>query len=164
MKGRLIPDAKTVGFNNNNNFHKLNEIGLNKAYNNNNKIHVEGNTLYVAGTSNLKDIFDDLTKIPFYGNLKDSTRYNQAKTALDANPNITNLVGHSLGGSVALQFQKDNKKIETITYGAPVLQIGTKQGNRYRFPFDPISYLDNGAITVNKFNINPHSYSNYELN
>ena len=50
MKGRLIPDAKTVGFNHNNNFHKLNEIGLNKA--NNNKIHVEGDTLYIAGTSN----------------------------------------------------------------------------------------------------------------
>ena len=50
MKGRLIPDVKTVGFNHNNNFHKLNEIGLNKAYNNN-KIHVEGDTLYVAGTS-----------------------------------------------------------------------------------------------------------------
>ena len=164
MKGRLIPDAKTVGFNNNNNFHKLNEIGLNKAYNNNNKIHVEGNTLYVAGTSNLKDIFDDLTKIPFYGNLKDSTRYNQAKTALDANPNITNLVGHSLGGSVILDIQKNNSKMTSTTYGAPVIQIGTKQGNRYRFPFDPISYLDNGAITVNKFNINPHSYSNYELN
>jgi len=164
MKGRLIPDAKTVGFNHNNNFHKLNEIGLNKAYNNNNKIHVDGNTLYVAGTSNLKDVYDDLTKIPFYGNLKDSTRYNQAKTALDANPNITNLVGHSLGGSVILDIQKNNSKMTSTTYGAPVIQIGTKQGNRYRFPFDPISYLDNGAITVNKFNINPHSYSNNELN
>ena len=161
MKGRLIPDAKTIGFNNNNNFHKLNEIGLNKAYNNNNKIHVEGDTLYIAGTSNLKDVYDDVTKIPFYGSIMDSTRYNQAKTALDSNQNIKNLVGHSLGGSVALQFQKDNNKFETTTYGAPVFKIGTKQGNRYRFPFDPVSYLDNGALTVNKFSINPHSYSNY---
>ena len=63
-----------------------------------------------------------------------------------------------------LRNTKNNAKYKTTTYGAPVLQIGTKQGNRYRFPFDPISYLDNGAITVNKFNINPHSYSNYELN
>ena len=91
----------------------------------------------------------------------DSTRYNQAKTALDSNPHITKLVGHSLGGSVALQFQQNNAKYNTITYGAPVLQIGTKQGNRFRFPFDPVSYLDNGAITVDKFSINPHSYSNY---
>ena len=161
MKGRLIPDAKPIGFNNNNNFHKLNEIGLNKAYINHNKIHVDNDTLYIAGTSDLKDVYDDVTKIPFYGSVMDSTRYNQAKTVLDSNPHIKNLVGHSLGGSVALELQKHNQKMTSTTYGAPILQIGTKQGNRYRFPFDPISYLDNGAITVNKFSINPHSYSNY---
>ena len=161
MKGRFIPYTKAVGFRNNNNFHKLNESGLNKAYNNHNKIHVEGDTLYIAGTSNLKDVYDDVTKIPFYGSITDSTRYNLAKTALDSNPHITNLVGHSLGGSVALQFQQNNAKYKTTTYGAPVLQIGTKQGNRFRFPFDPVSYLDNGALTVDKFSINPHSYTNY---
>ena len=120
MKGRLIPDAKTIGFNNNNNFHKLNEIGLNKAYNNNNKIHVDGDTLFIAGTSNLKDAYDDITKIPFYGSTMDSTRYNQAKTALDSNPHIKNLVGHSLGGSISLEIQKNNAKYKTTTYGAPV--------------------------------------------
>ena len=165
MKGRLIPDAKTIGFNNNTNFHKLNEIGLNKAYNNNNKIHVEGNTLYVAGTSNLNDVFDDITKIPFYGDLKNSTRYNQAKTALNSNKNITKIIGHSLGASVALQLQKDNNKFETTTYGAPVLQLNPFiTGNRYRFKNDPISMFDNGAITVDTFKLNPHSYSNFELN
>ena len=161
MKGRLIPYTKPIGFNNNNNFHKLNENGLNKAYNSHNKIHVDNDTLYIAGTSNLKDVYDDLTKIPFYGNLKDSTRYNQAKIALDFNPNINKIVGHSLGGSVALEFQKNNPKYNTTTYGAPVLQIGSKLGNRYRFPYDPVSYLDNGAITVDKINFNPHSYYNY---
>jgi hypothetical protein len=62
--------------------------------------------MYIAGTSNLKDVYDDITKIPFFGTITDSTRYNQAKTALDLNPNITKIVGHSLGGSVALEFQK----------------------------------------------------------
>ena len=161
MKGQLIPYTKRIGFNNNNNFHKLNENGLNKAYNNLNKIHVQGDTMYIAGTSNLKDVYDDITKIPFFGTITDSTRYNQAKTALDLNPNITKIVGHSLGGSVALEFQKNNPKYNTTTYGAPVLQIGSKQGNRFRFPYDPVSYLDNGAITVDKFNLNPHSYANY---
>ena len=161
MKGQLIPYTKLIGFNNNNNFHKLNENGLNKAYNNLNKIHVQGDTMYIAGTSNLKDVYDDITKIPFFGTITDSTRYNQAKTALDLNPNITKIVGHSLGGSVALEFQKNNPKYNTTTYGAPVLQIGSKQGNRFRFPYDPVSYLDNGAITVDKINFNPHSYSNY---
>ena len=163
MKGRLIPYTKAVGFHNNNNFHKLNESGLNKAYNNHNKVFVNGNTLYVAGTSNIKDVFDDITKIPFYGNLKDSTRYIQAKNALDSNPNINKIVGHSLGGSVALQLQKDNNKYESTTYGAPVLQLNPFiTGNRYRFKNDPVSMLDNGAITVDDgFRLNPHSYSNY---
>ena len=101
MKGAIIPYTNTIGFNNNNNFHKLNEKGLNNAYNNHNKIHVENDTLYIAGTSDLKDVYDDITKIPFFGTVKDSTRYNQAKTALDSNPNITKLIGHSLGASVA---------------------------------------------------------------
>ena len=86
MKNPKIGYTKTTGFNNNNNFHKLNETGLYNAYNNINKVHVDGDTLYVAGTSNLNDVYDDISKIPFYGNLKDSTRYNQAKTALDSNP------------------------------------------------------------------------------
>ena len=165
MKNPEISFTKTTGFNNNNNFHKLNEIGLNNAYNNINKVYVNGNTLYVAGTSNLKDVYDDISKIPFYGNLKDSTRYNQAKNALDSNPNINNIVGHSLGGSVALQLQKNNNKYETTTYGAPVLQLNPFiTGNRYRFKNDPVSMLDNGAITVDMFKLNPHSYSNFNLN
>ena len=161
MKGVIIPYTKPIGFNNNNNFHKLNEMGLNNAYNNHNKIHVENDTLYIAGTSDLKDVYDYITKIHFFGTVKDSTRYNQAKTALDSNPNITKIIGHSLGGSVALEFQKNHPTYNTTTYGAPVLQIGSKIGNRYRFPYDPVSYLDNGAITIDKFNFNPHSYSNY---
>ena len=165
MKYPQIAYTKNIGFNNNNNFHKLNEMGLNSAYNNTNKVHVNGNTLYVAGTSSLKDAYDDITKIPFYGDIKNSTRYNQAKNVLNDNPNINKIIGHSLGGSVALELQKDNNKFETTTYSAPVLQLNPfVTGNRYRFKNDPISMFDNGAITVNKFNLNPHSYSNYELN
>ena len=152
MKGKLIRQKKVVGFNNDNTFHKLNEIGLNKAYNSKNKVYAENNTLYIAGTSDLNDVYDDITKIPIWGSVRKSTRYNQAKTALESNPNITNLVGHSLGGSVTLEFQKNNPKYQTTTYGAPVLQFDTKTGKRFRFPFDPVSYLDNGAITVDTFN------------
>jgi hypothetical protein len=38
--------------------------GLDKAYALDNKINVNGDTLYVAGTSYLQDVWDDL-KIPF---------------------------------------------------------------------------------------------------
>ena len=110
MKYPQIAYTKILVFNNNNNYHKLNEIGLNNAYNNANKVHVQGDTLFVAGTSNLKDAYDDVSKIPFYGDIKNSTRYNQAKNALDSNPNINKIIGHSLGGSIGLQLQKDNSK------------------------------------------------------
>ena len=70
MKGGIIPYTKPIGFNNNNNFHKLNEMGLNNAYNNHNKIHVENDTLYIAGTSDLKDVYDDITKYIFLEQLK----------------------------------------------------------------------------------------------
>ena len=102
MKGTLIKHSKVAGFNNNNNFHKLNEIGLNKAYNSKNKVYAENKTLYIAGTSDLNDVYDDISKIPIWGSIQNSTRYKQARDALSANPNITNLVGHSLGGSVTL--------------------------------------------------------------
>ena len=165
MKYPQIAYTKNIGFNNNNNFHKLNEIGLNNAYSNDNKVYVKGETMYIAGTSDLKDAFDDISKIPFYGDIKNSTRYNQAKKLLETNPQVQNLTGHSLGASIALQLQKDNSKYHTTTYGAPVLQLNPfTTGNRYRFKNDPISMFDNGAITIDSIRLNPHSYKNIDLN
>jgi hypothetical protein len=54
-----IPTTKNLGFNNN--FHKVNEIGLQKAYNSYNKVHVDGDTMFIAGTSNKQDWIDDFT-------------------------------------------------------------------------------------------------------
>ena len=41
-------------------FHKRNEIGLGNAYKSRNKLFVEDDALFVAGTSNLQDVWDDL--------------------------------------------------------------------------------------------------------
>ena len=154
--------TKTIGFNNNVHFHKLNEIGLNKAYESNNKTHVDNDTLYIAGTSNLRDVWDDITKIPFWGNIKNSQRYKQAEQVLNNNPKVKNIVSHSLGSSVALEFEKDNKdRFKTTTYGAPILQFGSTTGNRYRKIYDPVSLFDSGAQTIPKLSINPHSYSDF---
>ena len=64
------------------------------------------------------------------------------------NPNIDRIVGHSLGGSVALELG-DKHKIETITYMAPVVDTGLFnhgiQPERYRNDNDPISMFDRGA-------------------
>ena len=49
------------------------------------------------------------------------------------------VVGHSLGGAVAL-------KMQTRTYGAPVFDpLGMHPGDRYRSYGDPVSIFDRGA-------------------
>ena len=149
---------KHIGFN-----HKINEIGLKKAYNTNKGIHIDNDTMFIAGTRNFRDVYDDVTKIPVWGDLKNSKRYRDVEEEIKANPNVKNLIGHSLAGSVALEFEKNNKGYETTTYGAPVFQLSSKSGNRFRHRNDAISAFDFGAKNIG-FNLNPitaHSYQNY---
>jgi pimeloyl-ACP methyl ester carboxylesterase len=159
--GGQIPSTKNVGFNNN--FHKINEIGLQKAYSSDNKVHVDGDTVFIAGTSSLGDWYDNITKIPVWGDLRNSQRYKDADKVLKENPNVKKLVSHSLGGMVSLELDKNNpNKYDTTTYAAPVF-LGLKGGNRYRHRNDLISAFDFGAKSVG-FNINPlvaHSFQNY---
>ncbi len=156
-----IPSTKHVGFHNN--FHKINEIGLQKAYNSDKKIHVDGDTLFIAGTSNKQDVYDDLTQIPFYGDVRDSRRYKDVIETVKTNPNVKKLTGHSLGGAVALELEKSIPNTsETTTYGAPVFG-GFGKGNRFRHRGDPISAFDFGAKSVG-FSFNAkiaHSYTGY---
>ena len=104
--------------------------------------------MYIAGSHTSKDWYDDVTKVPDWGDLRQSTRYQAATKALKENPQVTHVVGHSLGGSVALQLEKDySNQIKTSrTYGAPVLDAW-KGGNpeRYRHYADPVSILDRSA-------------------
>ena len=148
---------KHIGFNH----HKINEIGLKKAYNTHKGIHIDNDTMFIAGTRNFRDVYDDVTKIPVWGDLKNSKRYRDVEEEIKANPNVKKLIGHSLAGSVALEFEKNNKGYETTTYGAPV--FGGEGGNRFRHRNDPVSMFDFGAKSVG-FSFNPltaHSYQNY---
>ncbi len=88
-----------------------------------------------------------------------------AVAALKLNPNITNVVGHSLGGSVALKLQENfpDRNFKSNTYGAPVLST-TGADNRFRNFFDPVSILDRGAANSLHAGLNPHSFSNFETN
>ena len=95
--------------------------GLNRAYGTDDNVFLNNNTMYVSGTKHAEllptllnlnpiqtymnykngyyqDMWDDL-KIPF-GLTKYSQRYQEADQMLKDNPQITNVVGHSLGGSV----------------------------------------------------------------
>ena len=154
--------------------------GLERAYTSPNNTYVIGDTLYIAGTQfgkflsgmipshwgsgefsvGSKDVWDDISKIPVWGDVKDSTRYKEAHTAFQANPNIKLVVGHSLGGSVALELQKQYPHLDSRTYGAPVFDIfgkdaRTKQSkiDRYRNYLDPVSIFDRSANDSIKTNI-----------
>ena len=122
--------------------------GLDKATATRDKLYVHGNTMYVAGTSYWQDVWDDL-KIPF-NKTAQAQRYKDADALLAKNPQVSNLVGHSLGGAAVLELQKNHgeKTFKTNTYGAPVASFTTpdnKDNHRYRNYGDPISIFDRGA-------------------
>ena len=118
-------DIITKAHNDINNNSKITDSeGLSRAYNSPDSIYVDGNRMYISGTHNFRDVFDDITKIPFWGDVKNSERYQQAATALKDNPQVDTVIGHSLGGSVALEINKqNNNQFKTRTYGAPVLDF-----------------------------------------
>jgi hypothetical protein len=151
-----------------------NQEGLDRAYKENNYVFKNGSTLYIAGTQTRRDIYDDITKVPF-NRVDKSQRYLDAsqiieKSILDNKP-ISNIVAHSLGGSVGLKLVENYKEhpMTTTVYGAPIktatdtLLSTTISGERYRHPYDPVSYFDGGAKTIPIQNniINPHSYNGY---
>ncbi len=163
--------------------------GLQRAYSQGDA-YPHGNTLYIAGSHTAKDWYDDVTKVPFWGDVRNATRYQQAEKALKANPNITRVVGHSLGGSVALELQKNYPHLQSRTYGAPVWDpLGTDKEpydqwqrlgkpswipqpekiERYRNYTDPVSFFD-GSVN-NNIKWNPfgsysltHAYDNIGAN
>ena len=63
--------------------------------------------MFLAGTSNLQDVWDDL-KIPF-GLTRFSQRYHDADNLLEKDPQVQNIVGHSLSSNVSLELQKRHK-------------------------------------------------------
>ena len=172
--------------------------GLKRAYSNPDRLYKHGDTLYIAGTTwtddkmdtskppwyntvltdisfgkipinfSLGDAIDDL-KIPEF-KTSDIQRYKDADTLLKSSPEVKNLIGHSMGSSVALQLNKDyGNKFNTRTYSAPVFDVlpdrsNTAQNERFRTFGDPVAMFDNNATTFFKPTLNPlelHSYNNY---
>ena len=148
------------------NTHRFNETLLKEAYKKpRDWTAVSGDKMAVAGSKTGRDWYDDVTKIPFWGDVRKSERFSQLNTALTKNPQTKQLIGHSLAGSVILEKQKYNPNLETITYNAPVLQVSSMpQGNRYRSTLDPVSMFDSGSKSISTgsfFNpIYSHSYKN----
>ena len=151
---------------------KQDEEGLDNAYLDKTSAGVyydpSTRTEYVKGTKTAHDWYDDFTKIPFWGDTRNSERYQQADAAYEdlqahGQP-VDRVVGHSLGGSVALQLQRDKGIPASRTFGAPVLDLKRSdygKSERYRHPIDPVSVLDRGA-TWGKFKVYPHTYTDFE--
>ena len=127
--------------------------GLERAYEHGDYF-IHGNIMYVAGSHTGKDWYDDVTKVPNWGDLRQSTRYQAAEKALNQNPQVNHVAGHSLGGSVSLQLQKDypNQLKTSRTYGAPVADAFGGNVERYRHYGDPVSILDRSAKSSIKLN------------
>ena len=126
-------------------------------------------TLYIAGSDSWRSWYDDFRNIPAWGNLSDAERYKQAERAYDdltqkyGKP-VHRVVGHSLGGSVALELAR-NKGVEfSRTFGAPVADLNPfhrGKVERYRHPLDPVSIADRGA-SWGSLAAYPHSYGGFQ--
>ena len=143
--------------------------GLRRAYNQGD-YYVHGKTMFIAGSHTVRDWFDDVTKVPSWGDLRNSERYQKTQKVFEDQEQIDTVVGHSLGGSVSLELQKNypDRKLKSRTYGAPVMDmLGSEAENvdRYRNWFDPVSIFDRGAKKSIKWNVLDsgsltHDYSN----
>ena len=113
--------------------------------------------MYIASSHTARDWYDDFSKVPFWGDLRDSERYQKAYEALKNRGEIDTVVGHPLGGVVGLEMEKNfPDRIKTSrTYGAPVLNLtgsDSETAQRYRHWLDPISMLDRSAKRSIKWN------------
>ena len=106
---------------------------------------------------NIANKIDDNLPFSHLGYMTKSQRYVAAQKALEANPNIERVVGHSLGAMVALELQKNypHLNLRSRTYSGPVLDFqgiypyyNNEKVERYRNLGDPISVLDRSAHTV----------------
>ena len=138
-------------------FHKENEDGVRQAYAAESGLHQAGNKLFVAGTRTFQDVAD-WPRIPL-GNFAKSHIYQRAAEALEANPEISVVVGHSAGGSAALELAQKypDRGITPISYNAPVFEmVNSTWGDPDKAPLrfavagDPVSAFDANAQTTLK--------------
>ena len=147
--------------------------GLRLAYESPNRIYRNGSQLYIAGTKDPIDFYDDL-KLPFY-QTRNTKRYKDVDKfiqddAIDIDGKkhygITDIISHSLGSAVGQQINNDYGNIfRSRSYGSPFVssqrpeETGTNL--RIRKSGDPVSMFDSGSITLNRGTLNPlqnHSY------
>ena len=151
--------------------------GLKNAYDSPSGLYKTGKTLYISGTTGkdgsiTRDILDELIHLPSR-NAENTEKYKDAIKMLEQSPEITRLVGHSLGSAVANTLDQNfPNKYETTVYATPAVKPKRKgkqnpKHRDYRNPNDPVTVLDGYAITSNFNDTNPivsHGFSNFAGN
>ena len=147
--------------------------GLRLAYESPNRIYRNGSQLYIAGTKDPIDFYDDL-KLPFY-QTRNTKRYKDvAKFIKDdaieidgkRHYGVTDKISHSLGSAVGQQINTDYGNIfRSRSYGSPFVSSqrpeDTGTNLRIRKSGDPVSMFDKGSINLNRGTLDPfqnHSY------
>ena len=151
--------------------------GLKNAYDSPSGLYKTGKTLYISGTTGKdgsinRDILDDLIHLPSR-NAENTEKYKDAIKMLEQSPEITRLVGHSLGSAVANTLNQNfPNRFETTTYATPAVKPKRKgkqdpKHRDWRNPNDPVSVLDGYAITSDFNDTNPivaHGFANFAGN
>ena len=153
--------------------------GLKNAYDSPSGLYKTGKTLYISGTTGkdgsiTRDILDDLIHLPSRS-AENTEKYKDAIKMLEKSPEITRLVGHSLGSAVTNTLNQNfPNRFETTTYATPAVKPKRKRGEKqdprhrdFRNPNDPVSILDGYAITSDFNDTNPlvaHGFSNFAGN
>ena len=141
------------------------------AYETNDGLYQHYNKLFIAGTKDV-DHIDDL-RLPMNDTLNKTKRGRDAGMYYRSHYELDTVIGHSLGGSVALALEKLYKQegnnphglIQSKTFGAPVISYILSDTNpkRIRWAGDPISALYFNSTTVmpsskQRWNNSAHSY------
>ena len=151
--------------------------GLKNAYDSPSGLYKTGKTLYISGTTGkdgsiTRDILDDLIHLPSRS-AERTEKYKDAIKMLEQSPEITRLVGHSLGSAVANTLDQNfPNKYETTVYATPAVKPKRKgkqdpKHRDWRNPNDPVSALDGYAITSDFNDPNPivsHGFANFAGN
>ena len=147
--------------------------GLKLAYESPNRIYRNGSILYIVGTKDPIDFYDDL-KLPFY-QTRNTKRYKDVDKLIKDDAieidgkkhyGITDVISHSLGSAVGQQINNDYGNIfRSRSYGSPFVSTqkpeDTGTNLRIRKAGDPVSMFDRGSITLNRGTLDPlqnHSY------
>ena len=94
-----------------------------------------GKTLFISGTTGkdgsiTTDILDDLIHLPSRS-AENTEKYKDAIKMLEQSPEITRLVGHSLGSAVANTLDQNfPNRFETTTYATPAVKPKREKENK----------------------------------